>query len=150
MDLERIKSLIDAMAASDLAEMEFSENGWSLKLIRHASEPTPSPVPIRPAQSRPRSVSQAKGSGAGAGSPPSPADNAIVAPMFGVVYLRPGPDAPDFIRSGQTVAKGAVVCVVEAMKVFNEVRAPRDGVVAEIMVAGGQEIDAGQPLMRLQ
>ena len=142
MDLERIKSLIDAMAASDLAEMHFAENGWSLRLVRGASGQQ---VPVTAGQAPIRRTSAAAPRAVAA----QPAPNLITAPMFGVVYLRPSPDAPDFVTPGQAVTEGAVLCVVEAMKVFNEVRAPRSGIVAELLVTGGQEIEAGQSLMRL-
>ena len=145
MDLERIKSLIDAMAASDLAEMHFAENGWSLRLVRGASGHQ---LPVTAGQAPIRRTSVATPKPVVA-RPAQPAPNLITAPMFGVVYLRPSPDAPDFVTPGQAVTEGAVLCVVEAMKVFNEVRAPRSGIVAELLVTGGQEIEAGQALMRL-
>jgi acetyl-CoA carboxylase biotin carboxyl carrier protein len=102
MDLDRIKSLIDAMAASDLAG-------------HTSSEATPN----------------------------------IVAPLFGTVYLQPEPNAPAFVTAGQAVKAGTPLCVIEAMKMFHEVRADRDGTITEILVASGQEVEAGQQLMRM-
>ena len=130
MDMAKIKSLIDAMAASDLTDLEFGEDGWTLRLKR---------APSRRAEAAPRP----------AASPAQDDGSHVRSPLFGVVYLRPGPEAPDFVRVGDTVAAGALLCVVEAMKVFNEVRAPRAGVIATICVASGEEVDAGRDLIRL-
>ncbi len=69
--------------------------------------------------------------------------------MSGIVYLRPAPDKPDFISRGATIAPGAVICVVEAMKMFHEVRAENGGAVDAILVASGDEVEAGQPIMRM-
>jgi acetyl-CoA carboxylase biotin carboxyl carrier protein len=146
MDLQQIRSLIEAMAASDLAEIEFSENGWSLRLVRRAgdaplSEPTASSEPAR--AKRPARAPSAQSSAAAKGAE-------IAAPLFGVVYLRPGPDAPDFVSPGQAVTAGSTVCVIEAMKVFHQVRAERDGIVAALLVTSGEEVEAGQILLRLE
>jgi acetyl-CoA carboxylase biotin carboxyl carrier protein len=148
MNLGRIKSLIDAMTESDLNEMEFSEGGWSLKLVRR---PPLGDVPglksrlklaasaderVRPARARLDPTSTTESSG-------------VTAPLFGVVYLRPAPDAPAFISVGQTVTVGTPLCVIEAMKMFHQVRAERDGTISEVLVSSGQEVEAGQELMRL-
>jgi len=144
MDLQQIKALFDAMAASDLAEMEFSEAGWSLRLVRRvADEPA---------------AMAAAGSGAGrarrsvpvAGASPEPSGQAdsLVAPLFGTVYLRPDPGSPDFVTPGASVTAGTTVCVIEAMKVFHAVRADRDGTIAAVLVTSGQDVEAGQPVVR--
>jgi acetyl-CoA carboxylase biotin carboxyl carrier protein len=143
MDLEKIKLLIDAMTASDLAEMEFSEGGWSLRLVRRkhdVGEPQPA-APKSVARSR-RPVEKT------AAASDASRDDQILSPTFGAVYLRPSPDAPEFVSPGKQVVTGDILCVVEAMKVFNEVRATRDGVIAAVLVASGDEVETGQVLMR--
>ncbi|WP_459575412.1 acetyl-CoA carboxylase biotin carboxyl carrier protein [Cupriavidus sp. 8B] len=72
----------------------------------------------------------------------------MLAPLFGIVHLRPSPDEPAFVQPGQTVEAGQTVCVIEAMKVFNAVLAERDGMVEAVLVESGNEVDAGQPLIR--
>ena len=148
MDIDRVKSLIDAMAASDLAEMQVTEEGWSLRLVRRpqpgdmaASSRLVSNVVRTDRQSRP----------ARAGLDPA-RDEAVgvVAPLLGVVYLQPAPNAPAFVSLGQEVKAGAPLCVIEAMKTLHEVRAEKDGVVSAILVSSGQEVEAGQQLMRLE
>lgn len=136
MDQQQIKTFIDAMAASDLAEMEFAQDGWTLRLVR-----------------RPPDAAAASAAGAPrAASAPAPVTTAaippLVAPLYGVVHLSPGPGEPAFVVPGQEVSAGQTLCVIEAMKVFNEVRAEQDATVVDLLVESGQEVDAGQPLMR--
>ena len=146
MDPQQIKTLIAAMAASDLAEMEYSEDGWTLRLVRHASSSptaeakrTPAGTATRAAAARPASM-------------PAPAELAraaeVHAPLFGVVHLGPSPGEPPFVVVGQAVKAGQTLCVIEAMKVFNEVRAERDATVLAVLVTSGQEVEAGQALLR--
>ncbi|MFX5914895.1 biotin/lipoyl-containing protein, partial [Acinetobacter baumannii] len=73
----------------------------------------------------------------------------IHAPLSGVVHLHPAPGEPAFVAAGQSIAADATVCVIEAMKMFNVVRAGRAGIVETILVASGTEVEAGQPLMRI-
>lgn len=144
MDLDRIKTLIDVIAASDLNEMEFSEDGWSLKLVRRlqSGDMVRAPVKAAPsAHTRPRPARAEPGAVA-------KKDANIAAPLFGIVHLQPAPNAPVFVSIGQTVAAGTPLCVIEAMKMFHEVRAERDGTVSAILVASGQEVEAGQELIR--
>ena len=113
MDQQQIKTFIDAMAASDLDEMEFAQNGWTLRLVRHVPRHA-----VLPTASEPR-VTLASMPRESLATPP------LVAPLYGVVHLSPAPDEPPFVAPGQTVSVGQTLCVIEAMKVFNEVRAER-------------------------
>jgi len=132
MDQQQIKTFIDAMAASDLAEMEFAQDGWTLRLVRRAPD-----APLAPrAAKTPAAVAT------GVAIPP------LVAPLYGVVHLSPGQGEPAFAAPGQKVSAGQTLCVIEAMKVFNEVRAERDATIVDVLVESGQEVDADQPLMR--
>jgi acetyl-CoA carboxylase biotin carboxyl carrier protein len=140
MDQQQIKTFIDAMAASDLAEMEFAQDGWTLRLVRRRSD-----AASVPAVGVPRAAS-APAPGASASPPPLVA--VVVAPLYGVVHLSPGAGEPAFVVRGQKVSAGQTLCIIEAMKVFNEVRADHDVTIADILVESGQEVDADQPLMR--
>ena len=134
MDAQQIKVLIDAMSASDLAEMEASRDGWTLRLVRRAPARAVAPAPAPSATSSP---------------PAAPAAaHEQHANLSGVVFLQPAPGDPSFVQPGQAVRAGQVLCVIEAMKVFNEVHADRDGTVEAFLVASGQDIDAGQALVR--
>jgi acetyl-CoA carboxylase biotin carboxyl carrier protein len=144
MDLDRIKSLIDTMAASDLNEMEFSEGGWSLRLVRRAQ---PNDMVRAPVNTAPSTHARQRPTRAEPDAAPKREAN-VAAPLFGIVHLQPAPDASVFVSLGQAVTAGTPLCVIEAMKMFHEVRAEQDGTVSAILVASGQEVEAGQELMR--
>ncbi len=141
MNLDRIKALIDAMQTSDLNEMQFSEDGWSLKLVRR---PPQRDLPPQPKIRTNKTVEDPRSRR----DPVSSTAAGVAAPLFGIVYLQPAPNAPAFVSVGQSVTSGTPLCVIEAMKMFHEVRAERDGTIAAILVASGQEVEAGQQLMR--
>jgi acetyl-CoA carboxylase biotin carboxyl carrier protein len=146
MDAQQIKAFIDAMAASDLDEMEISHDGWTLRLVRRAGA---SPVvPSLSTVAASGGAAQPASSPAIAASAPAGATE-VLAPLFGVVHLQQAPGEPPFVTPGQVVEAGHLLCVIEAMKVFNDVRAEHDGTIAEVLVSSGQEVEAGQPLLRL-
>lgn len=179
MTPEQIQAFIDAMARSDLTELEVHHAGWRLRLARAgvagtanpgvpalAEEPTPaspvSPAPPAPATSaaaaRPEAdlavqTVQAGPSSASSASSPVPAGSAapheVLAPLYGVVHLQAAPGAEPFVQPGQAVAVGQLLCSIEAMKVFNEVRAECAGTLQAVRVASGTEVEAGQVLMRI-
>lgn len=135
MDADEIKALIEAFAASDLAEMELTRGEWTLRLVRSAGGG------VKRAETAPHP--------AAAPAPTAAVETGVRAPLAGVVHLRPSPGAPDFVAVGRRIEAGDVVAVIEAMKVFNEVRAERAGTVEALLVASGEDVDAGQLLMRI-
>jgi acetyl-CoA carboxylase biotin carboxyl carrier protein len=147
MDSELIKSLIAALAASDLSELEYSSGGETLRLTkRQGTLPVSSSV-ARPV-SRPVAVREVAPDVAPDVGPEIVSED-IRSPLYGVVHLRPSPDAAPFAKIGERVRAGQTLCVIEAMKVFNELRAERDGTLSAVLVESGQEVDIGQPLFRL-
>jgi acetyl-CoA carboxylase biotin carboxyl carrier protein len=148
MELQKIKQLIDVLAASDLAELELVEGDHRVRLVRRlvavpesfgrlaavSSNAVSAPLPAAPA-----------GSGPDAAEPAGQ----VTAPLYGVLHLTPSPDAPAFVRLGDSVQPGQTLCVVEAMKMFHEVKAPRGGIVAAILAVAGEEVEAGTALFRL-
>jgi acetyl-CoA carboxylase biotin carboxyl carrier protein len=143
MDQQQIKALIDAMASSDLQEMEFSQDGWTLRLVRQSAAAPSTPARSPLATAAPVGRATPRPAPASAASPKQ-----LRAPLFGVVHLQPTPGEPPFVVAGQAVKAGQTLCVIEAMKVFNEVRAEHDAVVDAVLVSSGQEVDAGQALLR--
>jgi acetyl-CoA carboxylase biotin carboxyl carrier protein len=139
MDLQIVKALIDAFATSNLAEMEYTADGATLRLVRRAAGAAT--LPSVQAAPTPRAAIQA--------APPAAPAALVTAPLYGVVHLQRSPDAPPFVAAGQDITTGQVLCQIEAMKVFTEIRADRDGTIADVLVQTGQEVDAGQPLFRL-
>jgi len=143
MKQEQIKTLIDALAGSDLSELEYSENGSTLRLVKQSAL---NGAPRRPAQ---------RVAGASATDmevqavPAASAPAEYHAPLYGVVHLQSSPGEPPFVQAGQTVKAGQTLCVIEAMKVFNEVQIDHDATIAEVLVRSGDEVEAGRPLFRL-
>ena len=145
MEPQQIKSFINAMASSDLAEMEFSQDGWTLRLVRRpvaGATQAPAPRPAGTAMPIPRPLPKA--------TIAAQAPRELQSPLFGVVHLQSGPGETPFVAAGQAVRAGQTLCVIEAMKVFNEVRAEHDAVVDAVLVTSGQEVEAGQALLRFR
>jgi acetyl-CoA carboxylase biotin carboxyl carrier protein len=140
LEVKQIKAFIDAMASSDLAELEASKDGWTLKLVRRAADtPAARATPSSELPLTKRSNS-------------APADEPgtdVRAPLYGLVYLSPSPEAPPFVVTGQAVKTGDTLCVIEAMKVFSNICAERDGVIEIVVTGSGGEVEAGQLLMRI-
>jgi len=152
MDQQHIKAFIDAMQASDLSEMEFSRGGWTLKLTRNPTAGKAASNSQAP-QGAARSTSPTatpQSSSSPLEEPAIAASKEVASPLYGVVHFQQAPGDPPFVVAGQAIKAGQTLCVIEAMKVFNEVRAEFDGTVVEVLVTTGQEIEAGQPLLRLE
>jgi acetyl-CoA carboxylase biotin carboxyl carrier protein len=140
MKQEQIKTLIDALAASDLAELEYSENGSTLRLVKLSALGVATAVRSpSAARKAPRQALE---------ETTAVASTECLAPLFGVVHLQPAPGEPPFVQPGQAVEAGQLLCVIEAMKMFNEVRSDRAGTVQQVLVHSGQEVEAGQSLFR--
>lgn len=158
MNQEQIRILIEALAASELSELEYSEDGCTLRLVKQATSNSLTPLnPVvdgdsadAPGKANDRrddhgGLPRADPSGDGSGASPIE----CLAPLYGVIHLQPAPGEPLFVKLGQSVLAGHTLCVIEAMKVFNEVRAETDATIAEVLVHSGQEVEAGQRLFRL-
>lgn len=146
MDIQQLKRLIDLLARSPIQELAIEEGGQSIRLTRQpagAIIPAPARLPTAP---------QAPAASSPAPASPPPAAEApriITAPTYGVFHLSPSPGTPPYVTVGQAVQAGQQVGLVEAMKVFNAVKATLSGQVTEILVEDGAEVEAGQPLFRL-
>jgi acetyl-CoA carboxylase biotin carboxyl carrier protein len=151
MDLRKLKKLIDLVQESGIAELEITEGEEKVKIVRggHVSV---SGLPASPAagpatvESRPSAVPAAAPA---ADAPPIHEGPVIKAPMVGTFYRSPSPDAKAFVEVGQTVKEGDTVCIIEAMKLMNEIEADAAGVVKAILVENGQPVEYGQPLFIL-
>ncbi|WEK32797.1 MAG: acetyl-CoA carboxylase biotin carboxyl carrier protein subunit [Candidatus Pseudomonas phytovorans] len=144
MEQQRIKSLIDLLQASDLSELTLSEAGCTLTLARQAELPQRSPSPVLAGPDLAATLTLAE--------PPAPAaalSQDIPSPLYGILHLTPAPGEAPFVTVGQRVEAGAVLCIVEAMKMFHQVQAPHAGVVEALLAEAGSEVDAGQPVVRI-
>ncbi len=156
MDLRKLKTLIDLVQNSGISELEISEGEEKIRIAKHLPAAQTTMVSMPPAGGNgtsggaPAAVSPAP-TFATPGAPPSAAPeaaagNVLKAPMVGTFYRASGPDAPVFVEVGQTVKAGQTVCIIEAMKLMNEIEADVSGTVTAILVENGQAVEYGQPL----
>lgn len=146
MDQQRIKQLIDLLAESDLSEMTLSEGGTTVTLSRHS---TASAVMPQSREVAPSAVAEAAEAAPPAALINAPAARQICSPLYGVLHLTPSPDEPPFTTIGATVAVGQTLCIVEAMKMFHQVKANQAGRIDAILAQPGDEVESGQPLFSI-
>jgi acetyl-CoA carboxylase biotin carboxyl carrier protein len=149
--VSRVKALAEALEGSDVSELDLTESGLRI-LIRRQSEPVM-------VLSAPVSASHARANGAGhkraarrtvEAAPVAEPGIAIVSPLTGVFYSSPSPSSALFVEVGQPVQAGQVVCIIEAMKVFNEIKSEVSGAVVAIVAQNGQLVQKGEALIRVQ
>src|SRR6476620_5238278 len=148
MDLRKLKKLIDLVQESGIAELEITEGEEKVKIVKggHVSVSAAAPVPVAPIEARaPAPAAPAPAAEAPAGQE----GHVVKAPMVGTFYRSPSPDAKAFVEVGQTVKEGDTICIIEAMKLMNEIEADAGGVVKAILVENGQPVEYGQALFIL-
>jgi acetyl-CoA carboxylase biotin carboxyl carrier protein len=147
MDLPKIKALIDLLNSSGLSALELAEGEHSVRLERHANATarTTAPDSAAPTHSPAHLVSATHAPAQTA----TRAGRVIAAPMQGIFHLTPAPGEPPFVKIGDEVQLEQVVCVIEAMKMFNTVESDQSGRIAEVLVSSGSEVKVGQALFRL-
>ena len=152
MDLRKIKTLIELLEGSDLSEIEINEGKDSIRLSRISSlVPPPAPVPATiPVAAAPAAAPAAPVAAAPveavAARAPAVSGHAVESPTVGTFYARPSPDADPFVKVGDKVKQGQTLCVVEAMKTFNEIQSDKAGTVAEVLKGDGDPVEFGEAL----
>jgi acetyl-CoA carboxylase biotin carboxyl carrier protein len=149
MDLRKLKKLIDLVQESGIAELEITEGEEKVKIVKGgAVSVTPGPaVPTAPAAPETRPAAPAAPAAA---EPEAGQEGRVIkAPMVGTFYRSASPDAKPFVEVGQTVKEGDTVCIIEAMKLMNEIESDAAGAVKAILVENGQPVEYGQPLFIL-
>ena len=155
MDLRNLKKLIDLVEESGIAEIEVTEGEEKVRITRSVAAPAVQTVyaPAAPVQAAPVAAAPAP-SAAPAAPAPAPAardlSNAQKSPMVGTFYRAASPSTPAFVEVGQTVKAGDTLCIIEAMKLMNEIEAEKSGVVKEILVENGQPVEFGEPLFIIE
>lgn len=145
MKMEEIKQIVQILRENDLGSIELCEGDFSLKITaRGAAEPAV-PAPAAPAGA----AAPAPAVESGAPTAESAAGHTLKSPMVGIFYAAASPDSAPFVAVGSAVKKGDVVCIIEAMKLMNEITAERDGVIAEVLAENGQVVEFSQPLFRI-
>ena len=155
MDIRKVKKLIELLEESNIGEIEIKEGEESVRISRHGAQQAapvayaaPAPVAAAPAPAAP-APAEAPAAEAAAPAAAPVADNAVLSPMVGTFYRAPSPEAPSFIEVGQTVRVGDVLCIVEAMKMMNQIEADRAGTVTAIHVENGEAVEFDQPLISI-
>jgi acetyl-CoA carboxylase biotin carboxyl carrier protein len=148
LELKDIKAVIDLMKKNDLSVFEMEKDGFKLKLQKGAGDQTVF-APPSVASSAPAAPLTAS-----APAPPEPEKGGalkdIVSPMVGTFYRASSPESPPFVDVGKEVTEETVVCIIEAMKVMNEIKAETKGVIAEVVAEGGKPVQFGQVLFRVK
>jgi acetyl-CoA carboxylase biotin carboxyl carrier protein len=153
MDIRKIKKMIELLEESGIAEIEIKEGEETLRIARAipAQAPVYAQVPMPMAAIAQSPAQQAPAPAAPAGQPPARAGEHIVtAPMVGTYYSAPSPGAKNFVEIGDEVELGQVMCIIEAMKMMNQIEAEKAGTVQAILVKNGEPVEFGQPLFIIQ
>jgi len=147
MDIRKVKKLIELLESSDVDELEIHEGEESVRLSRHPrGVSAPSAVALPPQALPATAVAPL------AADPPADEDlpgHVVNSPMVGTFYVAPSPGAKPFVEVGQRVSAGDTLCVIEAMKILNQIESDVDGEVAAVLVENGQPVEFGQPLLVL-
>lgn len=150
MDLRKLKKLIDLVQESGIGELEITEGEERVRISRTGTAPpmvmaTPAQMAVAapggPAQAAPAAAPEA---------PAAPTGHTLKSPMVGTFYRCPSPGAPSFVEIGQSVTKGQTLCIIEAMKLLNEIESDAAGTVKAILVENGQPVEYGQPLFVIE
>ena len=144
MDLRKLKKLIDLVEESGIAEIEVTEGEEKVRITRTTAAAAPIYAAPAPAAAAPAAAAPA--------AAPAARDlsNAQKSPMVGTFYRAPGPNAAAFVEVGQQVKAGDTLCIIEAMKLMNEIEAEKSGVVKEILVENGTPVEYGEPLFIIE
>ncbi|MDO9322492.1 MAG: acetyl-CoA carboxylase biotin carboxyl carrier protein [Pseudomonas sp.] len=150
MDIRKVKKLIELLEESGIDELEIREGEESVRISRHSKQPTYA-QPMYAQAPAPAPVAAAPVAAAVAEVASAPKLNGQVArsPMVGTFYRTPGPASPAFVEIGQSVKKGDILCIVEAMKMMNHIEAETSGVIESILVENGQPVEYDQPLFTI-
>jgi acetyl-CoA carboxylase biotin carboxyl carrier protein len=151
-DVKKVRRLVEMMEQHDLAEIDLRQGDQRIRL-RRGAEVQLTPAMHYPPMSTgapPAPVAGQTAVAGGSSSAPANADlKVITSPMVGTFYAAPNPESPSFVKVGDHVGPESVVCIIEAMKVFNEIQAELSGKVAAVLVETGQPVEFGQPLFKI-
>jgi acetyl-CoA carboxylase biotin carboxyl carrier protein len=157
MDIRKVKKLIELLEESGVAEIEIKEGEESVRISRHGSAPmttyvsAPSPVAAAAAPPAPSAAPAPAAPAPVAAAAPAPSvDTAVTAPMVGTYYSSPAPGAKLFVEVGSEVKVGQTLCIIEAMKMMNQIESDRAGKVVSILVKNGEPVEYGQPLFIIE
>ncbi|MDP3809470.1 MAG: acetyl-CoA carboxylase biotin carboxyl carrier protein [Comamonadaceae bacterium] len=150
MDLRKLKTLIDLVSESNVSELEITEAEGKVRIVKSAPVVAAAPVTysMAPAPVAPSVVPavEVAATPVAAAAPAEPVGHTVKSPMVGTFYRASSPGAKPFVEIGDTIKEGETICIVEAMKILNEIEADKSGTVTQILVDNGQAVEYGQPL----
>jgi acetyl-CoA carboxylase biotin carboxyl carrier protein len=150
MDIRKIKKLIDLIQESDIAEIEIHEGEESVRISRNSSAaPVMMSAPAAPVAAVTPTMTELE-TPTTSSTPVNNTANAVKSPMVGTFYRSSSPEASAFVEVGQTVSAGDVICIIEAMKMFNQIESDRSGTVKAILVENGHPVEFDEPLIIIE
>ena len=154
MDLRKLKTLIDLVSDSNVSELEITEAEGKVRIVKTAPAQAVVAAAAPGAMAAPAPVAPVAGTVAAVAAAPTepaaPMGHIVKSPMVGTFYRASSPGAKSFVEVGQTVKEGQPICIVEAMKILNEIEADKSGVITQILAENGQAVEYGQPLFVIE
>ncbi|MEO5844284.1 MAG: acetyl-CoA carboxylase biotin carboxyl carrier protein [Caldimonas sp.] len=149
MDLRKLKTLIDLVSESNISELEIAEADGKVRIVKASPQIAPA-APSTIAQHAPAATSALREGAPAEVAPPEPTGDVVKSPMVGTFYRSASPGSDPFIEIGSVVKVGDPVCIIEAMKIMNEIEADAAGTIREILCENGQAVEFGQPLFVIE
>jgi acetyl-CoA carboxylase biotin carboxyl carrier protein len=150
MDLRKLKTLIDLVSESNISELEITEADGKVRIVKADPALAVAPVPMHPAPAMLAAPVPAPTAPVAAPAAPVETGHVIKSPMVGTFYRSSSPSAKAFVEIGSPIKEGEPVCIIEAMKIMNEIEADKSGTVTKILAENGQAVEFGQPLFVIE
>ncbi|MDZ4075734.1 MAG: acetyl-CoA carboxylase biotin carboxyl carrier protein [Hylemonella sp.] len=151
MDLRKLKTLIDLVSDSNVSELEITEAEGKVRIVKGGGAMVQSyQMPVAQAVAAPAAAPVAAAPVAAPVAAPPPSGHAVKSPMVGTFYRSSSPGAKAFVEVGQAVKQGETICIIEAMKILNEIEADKAGTITQILCENGQAVEYGQPLFIIE
>lgn len=149
MDLRKLKTLIDLVSESNVSELEITEAEGKVRIVKGGLAPVMAPMPVV-APAAPALEAAAAAAPVAQPVQAEPAGHAVKSPMVGTFYRAASPGAKPFVEVGSQVKEGQTICIIEAMKILNEIEADKSGTVTQVLCENGQAVEYGQPLLVIE
>lgn len=146
MDLRKLKTLIDLVSESNVSELEITEAEGKVRIVKSGAQVVAAPLAAAPAPV----AAPAAAAAPVAAAPAVETGHAVQSPMVGTFYRASSPGAKPFVEVGDAIKEGDTICIIEAMKILNEIEADKSGTVTKILVENGQAVEYGQPLFIIE
>ena len=153
MDLRKLKTLIDLVSESNVSELEITEAEGKVRIVKGGGamvQPMAAPAMMQAPAALPAGTAGATAAAPVAPVPPVPTGHTVKSPMVGTFYRSSAPGAKPFVEVGQVVKEGETICIIEAMKILNEIESDKSGTIAQILSDNGQAVEYGQPLFIIE